>query len=200
MQLDDLKSVWAQEVEFSEGGVDFERVKREVDKFDREVKRAIAIEVFACVGLVLFCLYAWLTQELSNPMLQTGIVGMALVAVYIAVKVIRSQSVKTENPWTLSSKLNQQIEKREKEAKMLSSVASWYLSPLFVVIVMGSWGGYAQRTGTWLPDAGLWIYWGLCVLFYLAIYWVNRRRVRNEIQPLLNKLYSLREELERVVE
>lgn len=200
MQLDDLKTVWAQEIEISEGGVDFERVKREVDKFDREVKRAIAIEVFACVGLVLFCFYAWLTQELSNPMLQTGIIGMALVAVYIAVKVIRSQSVKTENPWTLSAKLNQQIEKREKEAKMLSSVASWYLSPLFVVIVMGSWGGYAQRTGTWLPDAGLWIYWGLCVLLYLAIYWANSRRVRNEIQPLLDKLYHLRQQLDAVVE
>lgn len=200
MQLDDLKTVWAREVQIGEGSVDFERVKREVDKFDREVKRAIAIEVFACVSLVLFCLYAWLTQELSNPMLQTGIIGMALVAVYIAVKVIRSQSVKAENPWTLSSKLNQQIEKREKEAKMLSSVASWYLTPLFVVIVMGSWGGYAQRTGTWLPDAGLWIYWGLCVLFYLAIYWVNRRRVRNEIEPLLNKLHHLRQQLDEVTE
>jgi len=61
---------------------------------------------------------------------------------------------------------------------------------------MTSYGGYAQRTGSYTPDTGLWTYWVGCVLFFIGIYFFNEYRVRTKVQPILDQLYVLRNELE----
>ncbi|MFL0803845.1 MAG: hypothetical protein K6L81_09005 [Agarilytica sp.] len=199
MQLDDLKNTWEKEIAMKSNLTDFGHVRRNVDKFDFRAKVSWAIELFACAAVIIFTLLAWFvwlpTKEL-NPLFHLGMFAMIASCVFVAWKIISERRVSITDDWSFSAKLNIQIEKREKEAKLLNSVAYWYLTPILTAVFIASYGGYAHRTGSYIPDAGLWIYWAVCVVLYVGIYFFNRYRVKTKIQPILNQLYALKRELE----
>lgn len=198
MQLDDLKTTWEKEMIVKESVVDFERIRRRVDEFDRRAKVTWAIELFACAGVIIALSVIWLvrlpTEEL-HPLVHLGMLAMVVSCVFVAWKIISMRKVSTIDDWTLSAKLNIQIEKREKEAQLLKSVAYWYLSPLFVAIILSSYGKYVQRTGSYVPNTTTWVYWAVCLALYIGIYFLNQHSAKTKIQPVLEQLYALRREL-----
>lgn len=199
MQLDDLKNTWEKEMTVEEDLIDFEGIRRQVDEFDRRAKATWFIELFACAGIIVVLSAVWLvwlpTKEL-HPLFHVGMFAMIASAAFVAWKIIWGRRISITDDWTLSAKLNIQIEKREKEAKLLKSIAHWYLSPLFLAIILSSYGGYVQRTGSYIPNSVTWIYWAVCLGLYIGIYFLNQYSVRTKIQPVLNRLYALRRELE----
>jgi len=199
MQLDDLKSTWENEMIMKGGVVQFEHIRRRVDEFDRRSRAAWAIELFTCAGIivaVIIAWFAWLPTQKLHPLFHLGMVAMIASCVFVAWKIISKRKVATSDDWTLSAKINIQIEKREKESKLLNSVVYWYLSPLFAAIVLSSYGGYVQRTGSYIPNTATWLYWALCLAMYIGIYLFNRYSLKNKVQPILEHLYRLRSELE----
>ncbi len=199
MQLDDLKNTWEKEITMKKGLVDFEHIRRRVDEFDRRAKVTWVIELFACAGIIIVLGVIWLvwlpTEEL-HPLFHLGMLAMIVSCVFVIWKIISGRRVLTTDDWTLSAKLYIQIEKRENEAKLLNSVAYWYLTPLFIAVILASYGGYVQRTGSYLPDISIWIYWAICLALYIGIYFLNRHAVKTKVQPVLEQLYMLRRELE----
>lgn len=199
MQLDDLKNTWEKEMTVKEGLIDFECIRCQVDKFDRRAKAAWLIELFACAGIIIVSNAVWLvwlpTKEL-HPLFHLGMFSMIASAAFVAWKMVWGRRISGTDDWTLSARLNIQIEKREKEARLLKSTAYWYLTPLFFAIILSSYGGYVQRTGSYIPDSSTWIYWAVCLGLYIGIYFFNQYSVRTKIQPVLDRLYALRRELE----
>lgn len=196
MQLDDLKQTWKKEIEMTTAVMDFDKVRTEVEKFDRQVKSSVRIELFGCVGLIVVsCLFLIWRPE-ASVLMQLSMVAMIAVCALIGGKLLLSQRSQIKDDWTLASRINRQIEKREKEAQLLGTSMIWYLTPMLVVVIAGSWSGFAERTGTFVPDAGLLIYWGLVLALFVGIYFYNQHRVKTKIQPVLDKLYALRRELQ----
>lgn len=200
MQLDDLKSTWEKEVTMKEGTIDFDGIRKQVNKLDRSAKATWAIELFACSGVIIVLSAVWLTwlttKEL-HPLFHLGMLAMIVSCFFVSWKIISGRKVTTNDDWTLSAKLNIQIEKREKEIKLLKNVAYWYLSPLFIAILLSSYGGYVQRTGSYIPDTDTWVYWTLCLALHVGIYFHNQHSAKTKVQPVLDQLYALRRELER---
>lgn len=137
-----------------------------------------------------------MTRLRRNVKQRLGMLAMVSSCVFVAGKIYLSRRLSTADDWTLSAKLNIQIEKREKDAKLLRTVGYWYLSPLFVAVILSSYGGYAQRTGSYVPDVGLWTYWAVCLVVYIGIYFFNQYQIKTKVHPILNELRALKHELE----
>lgn len=195
MELDDLKTIWKQEINMQTQTIDFNNIRTQVDAYDRRAKFSWALELCACAAIVVAVGFGWFVTEQPGILFQIGMVAMIVSAIFVAVKIVLNRRITSIDNWTLLGKINVQIEKREKEAKLLNSVASWYLTPLFIAVILSSYGGYAHRTGGYIPDAGLWVYWAICLVLYIGIYFFNLRQVKTKIKPLLDQLYALRDQL-----
>jgi hypothetical protein len=195
MELDDLKTIWKKEITVQTQTIDFNSIRIQVDAYDRRAKIGWALELFACAAIVVAVGFGWFVIEQPGMLLQIGLAAMIISTLFVAAKIVFNRRITSVDNWTLLGKINTQIEKREKDAKLLNSVALWYLTPLFVAVVLSSFGGYAHRTGSYLPDAGLWIYWAVCLVLYIGIYFFNLHQVKTKIKPILNQLYTLRDQL-----
>ena len=196
MQLDDLKTLYRQELEQDMHTIDFSLIRSEVAKYNRQSTWGWMIELIACAAIILFNLVWWLIADAPNLLMQTGMAAMILCALFVGYTIIRKRRLTADTSWTLKSKLAREIEKLEKEARLHLSVLWWYLTPITIAVLLASYGGYAQRTGTYVPDTGLWIYWGLCAVLFFGIYWFNRRLVRMRINPMLERLRQLQKQLD----
>ena len=199
MQLDELKDTWKKELTMKDNTLNFNHIRLSIEKFDRRTKVSWAIELFACISIaVVVCIawFIWLPFNELSPLFHLGMFAMIACSVFVGGNIIWSRRVSTPDDWTLSSKLKIQIEKREKEIKLHNSIAKWYLSPAFVAILFSSYGGYSQRTQSFIPDIELLLYWGGCIIFFIGIYILNRHYAKTKIEPILAQLYALQEELE----
>lgn len=195
MELDDLKTIWKKEIAMQTQTTNFDRIRTQVDQYDRREKFSWAVELLACAAIVIAVGFGWWVVEKPNVLFQIGMAAMIVSAIFVAGKIVLNRHVASIDNWTLLGKINIQIEKREKEEKLLNSIASWYLTPLFIAILLASYGGYSHRTGSYLPDAGLWIYWVICLVLYIGIYFYNLRQVKTRLKPLLDQLYAIRDQL-----
>lgn len=198
MQLDELKKTWEHEMTIEQKAIDFEQIRQQTDAFDSKAKAAWAIELFAAAMVIIVCATAWVmlgSQNTLHPLFHLGMAAMIASCGYVGWKISFARKVTTADNWTLLARLNIQIEKREKEMKLLTSVAQWYLTPLFIAMLLASYGGYVQRTGSYIPDLGAYLYWTACLVFYAVIYFYNRFSARTRVQPVLDRLYALRKEL-----
>lgn len=195
MQLDDLKQVWKQEIDMTTQVHNFDAIRRDVDKFEQKSKFWVAVELLSIIAVIAMVSVRWFTTEGLNVPSQIGMAAMIAAGIFVGGKIISALRLTTINDWTLAAKLNSLIEKREKEVKLLTSVAYWYLSPLFAAILLASYGGYTQRTGSYIPDAGLWVYWVVASGLYIGIYFYNQYMVKTKVRPVLNQLYQLKSQL-----
>lgn len=196
MQLDDLKKTWKEELEMKSAGGRFNVIHSDLVKYDRKATFSWALEVFVCMAVIIAVSFGWYTTENPSFIFQVGMTSMIIAMIFVGGKIIYNRRVNIVDDWTLAAKLNIQIEKRKKDIKLLRGVAYWYLSPIFFAVILSSYGGYAQRTGSYIPDAGLWIYWAIVVVLYVGIYFYNQYLVKAKVQPALDQLYRLKQALE----
>lgn len=196
MELDDLKAAWQEEIKMKEKTIDFDSIRLEADKYDRKMSLGWALELAACAVLLIWVVIWFNKVNSPNPVLLSGMAVMALTVIYVAFKIIKGRKSTTSDDWTLSARINIQIDKREQEKALFSSVLYWYLSPILLAVLLGSYGGYIQRTDSYIPDAGLWLYWGVCVVLFVGVYFFNIHRVKTKVEPMLEKLHKLKKELE----
>ena len=181
--------------------VNFEDVINKANDYDRKAKKSWAIEIIVCVGIILIVAAKWLFMspplEQIHPLLHAGYVAIIAGSGFVAWKIIISRKINEVDDWTLAAKLDIQIEKQKKDLKLIQGIAYWYLSPLFVATIMYSYGGYVQRSGSYIPSAGYWVFWLGLIAVYVAIYKRNQRAAKTKIQPVLDQLYALKNELEK---
>ena len=97
--------------------------------------------------------------------------------------------------WTLRARLESEIEQIEKQSRLGASVGFWFLAPMLPAIVLLSLGGYHDRTGSYVPDLSLWVYYVVCLAVYALTYWLCRRETSKRLEPLLARLKGLHREL-----
>lgn len=195
MEFDDLKAIWKKEIEMQTQTINFDKIRAQVDQYDHRAKFSWAVELLTCAAIVIAVGFGWFVVEKPNILFQIGMAAMIVSVIFVAAKIFSNRRTISVDNWTLLGKINTQIEKREKEEKLLNSVAYWYLTPLFIAVLLASYGGYSQRTGSYVPDAGLWIYWVACLALYIGIYFYNQRQAKTKLKPLLDQLYGLRDQL-----
>lgn len=198
MELDDLKAVWHKEVNMTAHIVNFEKIQQDVEKLDRCSNRTWLREgigaIVCIVGLIGF---VW--GYLPDPSLLTQFSAIALMATlgYAAKRFYDSQQNKTVDDWTVLAKVNRQIEKREKEVKMLSNLAVWHILPIAMSVLLFTYSVHVDKSGESMPTLKLVFWWTVGGVYLVFMHYLNKRVLNNKFQPALDKLKEIKKALEQ---
>jgi predicted permease len=196
MELDDLKTTWKKEVNMTTQTVDFKSIKSEVGKLDKHAKMSWSIEAIgALFGIFATVIFTWVW--LDSPIIFTQVVAVILILslVYSARLFFGIQQAETQDDWTLLAKINIQIEKREKEVKMLRNLAVMQLIPMFSIMTLASYAIYIELTGMIMPSMTLMIGWVAGLVYFIFLHFHNRSHLNNKFLPALEQLYKLKKQL-----
>jgi hypothetical protein len=198
MQLDDLRAVWKDEISYSVRMEDLSMttIMNDVTGTKREVRlrdfwMILALGLGALGNLV----FGWLLQEQVDWLTRLGVIAFIVGTVAVSVALIRARRVTGSDDWTLRSRIEIEIERLEKQRRLMNRVGGWFLIPMLIAIVVSSLGGYHARTGSYVPDASGWLFYAGTAVFYGFTYWLVRREVKNKWEPLLGRLRRLLAEL-----
>jgi membrane protein implicated in regulation of membrane protease activity len=134
-----------------------------------------------------FIEWGWLSQMGALSF----VIGTAVVIFALSM----ARKVNRTDDWTLRARIESEIEQIEKQSRLGSGVGSWFLAPMLLAIVLSSLGGYHDRTGSYVPNLSLWVYYVVCLAVYALTYWLCRRETSNRLDPLLARLKGLHREL-----
>jgi len=197
MELDDLKTTWKKEVKMTTKIADFNSIKCEVRKLDKQAKVSWSIEAIgALFGIFSTVIFTWIW--IDEPAIFTQVIAVILIAslIYSARLFFGIQQTETRDDLTLLAKLNIQIEKREKEVKMLRNFAVVQLIPMFSIMTLASYAVYIELTGRVMPSIAFMIGWGVCLAYFIFLHFYNRNHLNNKFLPALEQLYELKKQLD----
>lgn len=194
MKLDDLKTAWIEEMSYSTRTEDLSMtaILNDVTRTKREVRLRDFWMIFALgAGAVINVLFGWLTQEKVDWLTRSGIIAFVIGTSAVCVSLIRARTVERADDWTLRSRIEIEIERLEKQSRLMNRVGAWFLIPMLIAIDLSSLGGYHTRTGSYLPSTFGYVFYGGTAVLYGFTYWLVRREVKNKWQPLLERLQRL---------
>ncbi len=217
MKLDDLRKVVYGEEQMAKVAEEFslEEMKTDVRDFDRAMKRNFVIEsLVAAISFVAVTAmilgghiwYPYIINELfpgfakglvpeMNIAMYAGLVLMALYSIVIPTKRFFAERMDVSLNWTLASRIESEIAKMEKQHKLWSTAHIWSIAPAAVIGISFFWGLNKSLTGTWIPHAYLWLYFGFVVLSAIGGLWLKNNMLTKNIQPMLDRLYGVRKEI-----
>ncbi|MGH8196369.1 MAG: hypothetical protein ACREQ8_18535 [Woeseiaceae bacterium] len=194
MELDDLKIVWRREMEMSVSSAElsWDAIKQNVS----EVRRSVRLRDFWVVLVLLFwAVTSVLSTELSGWLSTLSLALVLGTTGFLIYVLIGVRAVASTDDWTLSSRLASEIQRLEKQAKVVKGFGSWYLLPMFFAVISTALAGFHERTGNYIPGLNFWIYSAICAVVFGGTMWLHRREARTKIQPLLTRLKELQREL-----
>jgi hypothetical protein len=198
MKLDDLKAAWKQEIDQSdrvEGSL-MTTITSDVKKIDREVRFRDFCMIFALgMAALLYLIFGWLTQENVDSLSRLGVLVFIGATTVMCVALIRARSVTRSDDWTLRSRVEMEIEKLEKQRRLMNRVGYWFLLPMLIANGISLLGGHHARTGSLLPDASGMAIFASCALVYGFTYWFVRRETKRKWDPVLARLQRLHADL-----
>jgi len=198
MKLDDLKAAWQQEIHQSVRmeGPSMTTTLSDVKKIDRDVRFRDFWMIFAlAMGAGLYLIFGWLTQEKVDWLSRLGILVFIVATTVTSVALLRARSVTRSDDWTLRSRIEIEIEKLEKQRRLMNRVSYWFLLPMLIANGISVLGGQHARTGSLAPDASAIAIFAACGLVYgLTLWWV-RRETNRKWTPVLTRLQQLHADL-----
>lgn len=196
MKLDDLKATWKQEMDQSVRAEGLPMITSDVKKIDREVRFRDFSMIFALsMAALLYLIFGWLTQEKVDWHSRLGVLVFIGATTLMSVALIRARSVQRSDDWTLRSRIEMEIEKLEKQRRLMNRVGYWFLLPMLVANGISLLGGQHARTASLLPDASGMVIFATCGLLYGLTYWLVRREVKKKWDPVLARLQRLHADL-----
>jgi drug/metabolite transporter (DMT)-like permease len=198
MKLDDLKAAWKQEIDQSvrvEGPL-MTTITSDMKKIDREVRFRDFCMIFALgMGALLYLIFGWLTQENVDSLSRLGVLVFIGATTVMCVALIRARRVTRSDDWTLRSRIEMEIEKLEKQRRLMNRVAYWFLLPMLIANGISLLGGHHGRPGSLVPDASGLAIFACCALVYGFTYWYVRREIKRKWDPVLERLQRLHADL-----
>ena len=198
MNLDDLKAAWKQEIDQSARveAPAMTKIMSDVKQITREVRFRDFWMIFAlATGGVLYLTFGWLTQENVDLPSRLGVLVFIGATIVTCVALIRARCMTRSDDWTLRSRVEMEIERLEKQRRLMNRVGYWFLLPMLIANAVSLIGGHHARTGSLVPDArGLAIF-GACFLLYGFTYWFVRREAKRKWDPVLARLQRLHADL-----
>jgi hypothetical protein len=198
MKLDDLKAAWKQEIDQSVRveGPPMTTIMSDVKKIDREVRFRDFSMIFAlAMGALLYLIFGWLTQENVDSLSRLGVLVFIGATTVMCVALIRARSVTRSDDWTLRSRIEMEIEKLEKQRRLMNRVGYWFLLPMLIANGVSLLGGHHARTGSLVPDASGMAIFAFCGLLYGFTYWYVRWETKRKWDPVLARLRRLHADL-----
>ena len=198
MKLDDLKTVWKAEIEQSARAeeMSMKDIMSDVSEIDRSVRFRDFCMIFALAGGgLLYLIFGWLTRENVDLLSRLSVLAFLAATAAITVVLLRARRVTRSDDWTLRSRIEMEIEKLEKQHRLMNRVGYWFLLPMLFVNGLSSLGGYDVRTGSHLPDAMGWAIFAACGAGYGFTYWIVRRELKRKWDPVRARLRRLHADL-----
>jgi hypothetical protein len=194
MNLDDLRAAWKQEIDqsFRAEDMSMKAIMSDVAKIDRSVRFRDFCMIFAlALGALLYFIFGWLTQEKVDLLSRLSVLAFIAATAVMSIALLRARRTTRSDDWTLRSRLELEIEKLEKQRRLMNRVGYWFLLPMLIANALSSLGGYDVRTGSHAQNAAGWTLFAACCVVYGFTYWIVRREVTKKWDPLLARLRRL---------
>jgi hypothetical protein len=190
MKLDDLKANWNAEIASDNCTQDLspmiKLLAKETSKMDKSIKRRDILEI--SIALLLIPIWSWKLFYSASLVQSIGLWIAILACLYIPYKLIRAKQVEAPKDNSVMAFLQVEKTKIENQKKLLESIAVWYISPLMLAIVLITAGATVDELGIPRLTEQLAIYYGFCMLLNIGIYFLNKRAVKKQLLPLLDKI------------
>ena len=85
-----------------------------------------------------------------------GVLVFIAATAVMSVALLRARSVSRSDDWTLRSRIEMEIEKLEKQRRLMNRVGYWFLLPMLIANGISLLGGHHARTGSLVPDGAGW--------------------------------------------
>jgi drug/metabolite transporter (DMT)-like permease len=198
VQLDDLKAAWKQEIDQSARAeaLPMDTIMSDVKKINRDVWFRDLSMIFALtMGALLYLIFGWLTQENVDSLSRLGVIVFIAATTVMSVALIRARRVARPDDWTLRSRIEMEIEKLEKQQRLMNRIGYWFVLPMLIANGISLLGGHHGRTGSLVPDAPGIAIFTTCALLYGITYWLVRRETKRKLSPVLARLQQLHADL-----
>jgi hypothetical protein len=196
MKLDDLKAAWKEEIDQSVRGLPMTAIMDDVKKINREVRFRDFWMIFSlALGALGYLIFGWLTQENIDLLSRLGVLVFIAATTVMSVALLRARSVNRSDDWTLRSRIEMEIEKLEKQRRLMNRVGHWFLLPMLIANGISLLGGHHARTGSLVPDASGMAIFASYGLVYGFTYWLVRRETKRKWDPVLARLQRLHADL-----
>ena len=198
MKLEDLKAAWKQEIDQSVQleGPAMTTIMSDMKKIDREVRFRDFCMIFSlAMGALLYLIFGWLTQESVDSLARIGVLVFIGATTVMCVALIRARSVTRSDDWTLRSRIEIEIERLQKQRRLMNRVGYWFLLPMLIANGVSLLGGHHARAGSLVPDAMGMAVFATCILAYGFTYWFVRRETQRKWDPVLARLQRLHADL-----
>ena len=196
MKLDDLKAAWKEEIDQSVRGLPMTAIMDDVKKINREVRFRDFWMIFGlALGALGYLIFGWLTQENIDLLSRLGVLVFIAATTVMSVALLRARSVNRSDDWTLRSRIEMEIEKLEKQRRLMNRVGYWFLLPMLIANGISLLGGHHARTGSLVPDASGMAIFASYGLVYGFTYWLVRRETKRKLDPVLARLQRLHADL-----
>ena len=168
----------------------------DVAEIDRSIRFRDFCMIFAlAMGALLYLIFGWLTQENVDSLSRLGVLVFIAATTVMSVALIRARSVTRPDDWTLRSRIEMEIEKLEKQQRLMNRVGYWFVLPMLIANGISLLGGHHARTGSLVPDASGMAIFASCGLVYGFTYWLVRRETKRKWDPVLARLQRLHADL-----
>jgi hypothetical protein len=205
----ELKNIWKNSSQASEITIETNQLVNElntrVSKIQKTIRKRDVREISASViGIMIF---SFLMYEIPFPItkLACGISILWFVFVIFKFRKSKLQNTQEELSLSLTEELNLQEKTLEQQVKLLDSAAFWYAGPSFlanVVFIIGLKNPSDYNWINWLSqeflplttNAKIITIIGLAI-FNLFVIWMNKKAVKNGIQPILENIKTVQQQL-----
>lgn len=196
MNLDDLKATWRAEISSADSIPHLEVLQSQVARARRDVWLR---DFWMIVPLVLVSggsafFNGWARDVVSLPS-RIEMASIVILTLIVAGALLNARWSKSRDDWTLSARLEREIEMLKRKESVLKNVGYWFLLPMLLSVLVPSMLRHHERTGTYMPGLSLWAFWAGTLVLCGLTYWLCRREARHRFQPLLARLQELQRDL-----
>jgi predicted membrane channel-forming protein YqfA (hemolysin III family) len=200
MKLDDLKTSWQEQVkepteqEYLAALSDaLNQLEKETSKLDKSIKRRDFLEI--SIALLLIPVWCWKLFYSAGLMQTVGLIVLILACIYIPYKLLKAKRIKAPKSSSVVDFLRVEKQKLENQKKLLETVAWWYISPMFLGIILVTLGAQLDEFGVPHINPQMWSYYGFCILLVIGTYGLNKRAAKKQFSPMINKVDQRLKEL-----
>ena len=188
----DLQNLWQQGQNWQtniHGSQLVDELKAELNKMYSSIKSRNRNEMMAAAFVIIA--FAAIGCFMENALAQWGawLVSAAALWIFFVMAWIARQQPQQKADRPFKEQLGQEIQYFQKEKQLLSRVIWWYILPIFTGLTL-YFLGFRENWATF----GISMAAGILLIIYIIK--MNRDTVREKIDPLLQKLKALEQELE----
>ncbi len=198
MMFDDLKRDWQNEVAQKNNNTSLafpsEPLEIEANKIDKLVKRQDIIEITTSTLFLPVITYLLLNSE--NAIQLTGYFIWIYVCIITPYKLVKARMIKVDKDNNMKSYLQAEKQKTIGQLDLLRTFVWWHIIPILVGLILVSAGSTMDESGALHISFSLKIYYSLCTLGAIGIYFYNKKMAKNKFKPLLDKINQRLDEIQ----